>query len=61
MIVPATCESAICTWIKSCVTIRWQVSEQILNGTSTQIGYTVHSCRYTLENMERKGLKNSHY
>jgi len=26
------------------------VSEQILNGTSAKLGYTVHSHQYTLEN-----------
>jgi len=40
------------------------VSEQILNGTSAQIGYTIiqyHSRRYTLENMDRRQIKNRHY
>jgi len=39
------------------------VSEQILNGTSAQIGYTLqcHSRQHMLENTDRRKIKNRHY
>jgi len=38
-----------------------EVSEQIFNDTSAQLGYTCHSCWYVLENMGQKTKKSRHY